>query len=212
MNRHDALTAALASVVEIRDAHHTVIGTGVAVAPTSVVTALHVVSDQPVPTLRLADGLPVTAVHSLPTRRFGLSYRQARTSRQRTQLLTGLPSPTVDLAMLAVPGLTNPAAPVRHRPVRPGERVAIAGYPNGQWTVSLGPITSTDHADYIAHVLLGPGSSGAPALDNNGHICGLVTMDHLTAGAILIGPRLLGAFLERTRACPWCMRRQVPDG
>lgn len=203
MNRTTPLTAALASVVAIRDAQGGIIGSGVVVAEDSVLTALHVTSEQPLSSLQVGDA-PARTVESLPTWRFGRSWRQARVSHRRSVILTGIETNTVDLAHMMVPGLGVPAAPVRRQPVQPGELVAIAGFPNGQWTVSVGPVTSTDDADYVAHVLLGPGSSGAPAIDGNGQVCGLLTLDHLTAGAILIGPRLLTTFIDHIRRCPWC--------
>ncbi len=203
MSGPDMLAAALASVVPVRNGQGIVIGTGVVVAADTVLTALHVTTDLPSSSLYIADDAPVTSVHSLPIRRFGRSRRQARTSRERVDVLAGVHSSTVDLALLTVRDFTVSTAVVRRQPVRKGERVAIAGYPNGEWTVSVGPVTSTDDADYVAHVLLGPGSSGAPALDVHGQVCGLVTLDHLSAGAILIGPQLLDAFLHRSRRHPW---------
>ncbi len=67
-----------------------------------------------------------------------------------------------------------------------------------RWHVTTGPVTSHDSADFVAHVLLGPGISGAPAIDDD--LAGLVTMDHDTTGAIVIGPQLVETFVHRTSA------------
>jgi hypothetical protein len=179
----------------------------VAVATDTVLTALHVTTGQGPGSLVVGDGRPVLGVASLPTWRFGWSLRQARLCRRRSTALTGVDNATVDLALLDVPGLAVPQAQLSYTAVRTGELIAIAGYPNGRWTATVGPVTSTDDADYVARVLLGPGSSGAPAFDQVGRVCGLVTMDHLTAGSILIGPRLLSAFVEHARPCSWCRQR-----
>jgi len=212
MNPEDALTAALKAVVAIRNGKGAVIGSGVVVAKDTVLTALHVIQGEAGSSLSVA-GRPATdSVVTLPTWRYGRGRKVARMSHRRSCVLTGIDSNTVDLAMLTVPNLDAPAAPMRHEPVQPGERVAVASYPNGRWTVSLGPVTSADEADYVAHVLLGPGASGAPAVDSAGRICGVLTMDHLTAGAILIGPQLLTAFTDKAgrmtphhaQPCPWC--------
>lgn len=211
MSPEDALTVALEAVVAICNDRGAVIGSGVVVAPDTVLTAFHVLRGE-VGSSLLVTGRPATdRVVTLPMWRYGRGRKVARISHRRSCVLTGVDSDTVDLAMLTVPDLGLPAAPIRRSAVWPGERVAVAGYPNGRWTVSLGPVTSADEADYVAHVLLGPGASGAPAIDSAGRICGVLTMDHLTAGAILIGPLLLAAFTDKagptplhTYPCPWC--------
>ena len=47
----------------------------------------------------------------------------------------------------------------------------------------------------VVHVLLGPGISGAPAVDGYDDLAGPITMDHDSAGAIVVGPQLW------TRSC-----------
>ncbi|MCW2631324.1 MAG: putative serine protease do-like protein [Pseudonocardia sp.] len=212
MSPDNGVTAALKAVVAIRNGAGQVIGTGVVVAKETVLTALHVVHGEAGSTLTVAGWPAIDSVVTLPTWRYGRGRKVARMSHLRSCVLTGIDSDTVDLALLTVPNLDAPAVAVRHEPVRLGERVAVAGYPNGRWTVSLGPVTSADQADYIAHVLLGPGASGAPAMDSMGRVCGVLTMDHLTAGAILIGPQLLTAFTDKAgrmtphhaQPCLWC--------
>ncbi len=212
MSSRAAITAALKAVVAIRDGRDTVIGSGVVVAPDAVLTSLHVIEGLSMSSVTVNGQPAPNPAVTLPTWRYGKGRRLAKISHRRSGLLSGAESDTVDLAILTVPGLDVPAAPVRHEQIRTGERVAVAGYPNGLWTVSLGPVTSADEADYVAHILLGPGSSGAPALDSDGRVCGVLTMDHLTAGAILIGPHLISQFTQRARRamshvaddCPWC--------
>ncbi|MGI8798048.1 MAG: hypothetical protein ACR2GE_01925 [Pseudonocardia sp.] len=90
--------------------------------------------------------------------------------------------------------------PIRALPITDGELVTVGGYPNGRWHLTSGPVTSHDSADFVAHVLLGPGISGAPAVDGYDDLAGLITMDHDSAGAIVVGPQLLDTFVHRTSA------------
>ncbi len=187
----------LEAVVPIQGHEGHIIGTGVAVAPGRVMTALHVIDLQPLTSLQVA-ALPVVASATLPWRHYRGHRETARESYHRARTLTGYDAGTVDLALLAVPELDVPVLPIRRTPIEDGELLALAGYPNGRWHVTVGPVTSHDSADFVAHVLLGPGISGAPALDTNLNLAGLITMDHATAGAIAIGPQLLATFLTRT--------------
>lgn len=187
------------AVVPIRGRAGHVIGTGVAVGPGRVLTALHVIDPEPVAALRVARH-PVHGRATLPWRHYGPFRAAARASYERTRTLTGGDSGTVDLALLAVPGLTAPPLPVRALAIQDGELVTIGGYPNGRWQLTSGPVTGHDGADFIAHVLLGPGISGAPAVDAYNDLAGLLTMDHESAGAILVGPQLLDTFVHRTSA------------
>ncbi len=183
------------SVLPVCDGRGSMIGTGVVVAPRQVLTALHVVHPEPAPLI--ADRLAVTAIISLRPWQFGATRRLAQSSYQRTVILSGADDGTVDLALLAVPELRAPSLPTRRTPVRTGELVTVPGYPGGWRTASHGPITSADEADFGAHVSLGAGISGAPAIDRHGRLAGLITMDHATAGAIAIGPAILSAFADR---------------
>ncbi len=74
--------------------------------------------------------------------------------------------------------------------------MVAAAYPNTHRTLTAGPVTSHDPGDFIAHLLLGPGASGAAALDTVGRLTGVVTLDH--DDAILIGPALITTFLRHT--------------
>lgn len=186
----------LRSAVPIRGRAGHVIGTGAVVGTGLVLTALHVVDPEPRAALRVAD-LPTAAILSLPLRRFGPARQLARWSCDRARDLCGSDLRTVDLALLAVPGLTDEPLELRRSPVERDDYVVVAGYPAGVWGVTAGPVTSRDNADFVAHVVLGDGGSGAPALDRDGRLAGIATMDHGSAGAICIGPELLGTFLER---------------
>lgn len=185
------------AVLPIRGHAGHVIGTGVAVGAGRVLTALHVTDPEPVAALRVGQWR-VRARATLPWRHFGAHRALARASYERARTLTGKDAGTVDLALLAVPGLVAPAMAIRALPIADGDPVTIAGFANGRWQLTSGPVTSHDGADFVAHVLLGPGISGAPAVDGYDELAGLITMDHDSAGAIAIGPQLLDTFVHRT--------------
>jgi hypothetical protein len=181
------------------------IGTGTVIAAGVVLTALHVIAPEAAdqlavgPSTTTSRGLPVRATATLPLAGYDADRHLADRSRQRAQQLTGTDDDTVDLALLAVPGLGAPALPIRVSPVRAGEHVIVPGYPGGHWNITRGPITGHDDADFTAHLLLGPGASGAPAIDHHGHLTGVVTLDN-EAGTICIGPQLVAVFLRRMGA------------
>lgn len=179
------------------------IGTGTVIDDGVALTALHVITPEPpdqigfgytTPTRR---GLPVLTTATLPLREYGSDQELARRSRWRARELTDTDDGTVDLVLLAVPGLRAPGVPVRVTPVRQGEHVVVPGYPGGQWSITEGPVVGYDEADFTVHMLLGPGASGAPAIDQAGRLTGVVTLDN-EAGAICIGPALLASFIRRT--------------
>lgn len=202
----DSLRRIRRSVLPVHGRHGP-IGTGTVIAAGVVLTALHVIAPEAAnqlaagPTTTTSRGLPVRATATLPLPGYGADRQLADRSHQRAQQLTGTDDNTVDLALLAVPGLGAPALPIRVSPVRAGEHVIVPGYPGGHWNITRGPITGHDDADFTAHLLLGPGASGAPAIDHTGHLTGVVTLDN-EAGTICIGPRLLVAFLRRAHAMP----------
>jgi V8-like Glu-specific endopeptidase len=183
------------SVLPICNDRGAVIGTGAVVAPHHVLTALHVVDAELAP--RIADQFAIAAIVSLRWWQFGSARQLARNSYHRTVILSGEDDRAVDLALLGVPELCAPAVPVRGGPMRRAELVTVLGYPGARRTASHGPVTSTDDADFVAHMALGPGISGAPAIDHHGRLAGLITMDNATAGAIAIGPAVVTAFLAR---------------
>ncbi len=193
-----SLDTALQAATPIRNAEDVIIGTGVAIAAGLVLTALHVPDSEPVRSLQVGSGLGVAGSACLPVRQFGHRRDLARESYLRSRALGAYDGGTVDLALLAVPDLQAPRLTVRATPVQVGERIAVCGYPGGAWTVTLGPVTSCDDADFVAHLVLGSGGSGSPAIDSAGRLAGLATLDHADAGCIFIGPLLLGTFLERT--------------
>lgn len=173
-----------------------VIGTATAVAPGLALTALHVVAPEDPRTLRLGPDLAVRSTTTLPVEHYGPARGPADRSERRNRQLAGPSIDTVDLALLAVPGLRAPKMPVRAAPVWVGERVIVAGYPCGRWNITQGPVTGVDEADFAAQLLLGPGASGAPVLDQKLRMVGVVTLDHESA-TVCVGPLLVNTFLYR---------------
>ncbi|GAA5172741.1 hypothetical protein GCM10023321_73010 [Pseudonocardia eucalypti] len=179
-----------------------VIGTATVVAPGLALTALHVITRDGPATLSVGEHAryPVAAVQSLPLAGYRDAGELARRSQRYAEHLTGGPVDhalsTVDLALLTVPGLPGPAVSPRGDPVSPGEHLVVPGYPGGYWSVNHGPVVGTDGADFAVRMLLGPGASGAPALDLHNRLAGVVTLDHHTA-TICVGPPLVSTFLYR---------------
>lgn len=175
------------------------IGTASVVAPGLALTALHVVAPESLAELRVGDGHRVRSVATLPLDDYRGDYARAARSRLHAQQLVGddpaADLGTVDLALLAVPELRGPVLEVRADPVELGEIVVVPGYPCGRWSVTRGPVTSDDGADFGARLLLGPGASGAPVLDAEARLVGVVTLDH-REGTLCIGPRLVTTFLR----------------
>lgn len=179
------------------------IGTATVVAPGLALTALHVITPENPATLTVGEhpGYPVRDVEALALTEFGDARELAQRSQRRNNQLTGSHTSdsylgTVDLALLAVPGLRTPPLAPRSEPIKVGEHVVVPGYSCGHWQLTHGPVTGADAADFAAHLLLGPGASGAPALDMAGRLVGVVTLDHESA-TICIGPLLLAAFLRQ---------------
>jgi hypothetical protein len=181
------------------------IGTGTVIAEGVALTALHVIAPEPVDQLGFGHpgatgrGLPVRATATLPLHRYGTDRALARRSERRAGELAGDTGGTVDLALLAVPGLRAPSVPLRATAIQCGEQIMVPGYPGGGWSVTQGPVIGLDDADFTVRVLLGPGASGAPAIDQAGRLAGVVTLDN-EAGTICIGPALLTAFTSRLRS------------
>lgn len=176
------------------------IGTATMVAPGRALTALHVITTDDPEKLRLGAGLAVRDVETLPVAAYRAARWPALRSKERAEWLVGgdfeAAQGTVDLALLEVPGLRGAAPRLRFAPVKPGEQMLVPGYPGGDWSISQGPVTAADDADFAVQMLLGPGASGAPALDRNNRLAGVVTLDHESA-TICIGPELLTVFLHQ---------------
>lgn len=184
--------------------HMALIGTGTVIAKGVALTALHVVAPEPINQLgfghrtRTGLGLAVRATATVSLDGYGADRDVAERSHQRALQLSGSDDNTVDLALLAVPGLCAPALPIRAAPPHKSEHVIVPGYPGGQWSITQGPVIGSDETDFTAHLLLGPGASGAPVIDHAGQLTGVVTLGHET-GTICIGPRLITTFLRRVR-------------
>lgn len=171
------------------------VGTGAVIADGVVLTALHVIAPEPLDTLAVGER-PVRAAATLPLARYGPDLTPALRSRHRALQLTGVDDGTVDLALLSAPGLRVPSSlPIRACPVRDGERMVVPGYPGGTWSLTAGPVIGHDSADFTVQLLLGPGASGAPVIDDAGRLAGVVTLDN-ESGVICVGPRLIEAFLR----------------
>ncbi|GAA5175165.1 hypothetical protein GCM10023321_80670 [Pseudonocardia eucalypti] len=174
------------------------IGTASVVAPGLALTALHVVGQEPLDGLRVGSR-GVRSVATLPLLDYREAYGLATRSRLRAQRLVGADPATdldtVDLALLVVPGLRGPAPRLRTTRLKAGEPVIVPGYPCGRWSVTQGPVTELDGADFAARLLLGPGASGAPVLDREARLVGVVTLDH-EAGTVCVGQRLVTTFLR----------------
>lgn len=198
----------LHGVVPIHGAYATVIGTGVVVGRGLIVTALHVVDPEPAHGVHV-DGLEVTAIASIPLRCYGPQRHLASISYHRDRILTGNDLGTVDLALLAVPGLDRCPLSLRHSPVQEGENIKVAGYPAGEPGVTVGPVSSRDDANFVVKVALSTGNSGSPAIDDDGRLAGLAVLDHEDAGAIFIGPELITSFIRRSAPL---LHRVLPPG
>jgi S1-C subfamily serine protease len=178
------------------------IGTGSVIAVGIALTALHVVAPEAIEQLGFGHapgrqrGLPVRVTATLPARAYGAQRKLARRSQRRARALTDSADSTVDLALLTVPELRAPALPVRTSQVCDGEHLIVLGYPGGQWSITRGPVVGHDDADFVVHLLLGPGASGSPVIDHAGRLTGVVTLDN-EAGTICVGPQLLAVFLRQ---------------
>lgn len=128
-------------------------GAGVAVSPTQVLTAAHVVDAAPTATIRTPDGLVEAAVVDTDSRR--------------------------DLALLSTPEHGLAPVDLRAAPARVGEAVYAAGAPLGshiQLTSGIvSALTSSGGVNEIqTDAAINPGNSGGPLLDTNGELVGVV--------------------------------------
>ncbi|WP_306590421.1 tetratricopeptide repeat-containing serine protease family protein [Geothrix sp. 21YS21S-4] len=93
--------------------------------------------------------------------------------------------PSLDLCLLAVPGLTAPPAVSAPDPEEPGQAVVAVGYPGGRATVTAGHLRGIWH--YGKSLLLQsdapthPGSSGGGLFDLEGRLLGLTTLTFTTS-------------------------------
>ncbi|WP_343947234.1 trypsin-like peptidase domain-containing protein, partial [Pseudonocardia zijingensis] len=194
------------SIVHVGTDRGTTIGTGVVVRaaapgrPAHVLTALHVVQayqQHHAGRSRLVvNGSRVGGWTTLALAQYGTDQDRAAAAVARFGHHAGVG--TVDLALLAVDGLEAPAVPVRPTAVRPGERVAISGFPQAHELTTQGRVTATPAGHLAAAVLLGKGVSGGPAFDANHHLAGIASFRPMDDSRLhLVGPALIAAFLSR---------------
>lgn len=139
-------------------------GSGWAVAPNLIVTNAHVVAGEPAGSTSVL----------LPN----------GTSKPATVVLF---NPDVDLALLSVPGLGEPALPVGTGTVHGSG--AVFGHPGGQQALAAQPAVIADEVTavgwdlydthqtrrdvYVLAASLAPGDSGAPLVDAHGDVVGI---------------------------------------
>lgn len=160
-----AVAQAGASTVKISGpaCDETLLGSGFVVAPGVVVTNAHVIAGDSSPTVHDQDGShPATPVFF---------------------------DPNLDLAVLQVPGLRDPALNLVSGGVARGTTAAVLGYPGGgpfdaEPAVVLAQIVAigrniygqglTDRSVYEVQSLIRPGNSGGPLVEPNGEVVGIV--------------------------------------
>lgn len=165
-------------------------GSGFSPAPDVVVTNAHVVAGVANPVVRRPDGTTLAA---------------------RVQVF----DPQRDLAVLAVPGLGQPALPLAAGAV--GEAAAIFGHPFGQAQVSVTPARVTrklvidmgdiyDSGPGVRRILVlnarvNPGDSGAAVVNAVGQVIGVAfaTAVSRPSTAFAVASEELGSVLARTR-------------
>lgn len=146
-------------------------GSGVVIAPGTVLTAWHVAMDAKSVTLQDGTSLPVLCVQ---------------------------PAETADAALLFVDGNTPPPVPVSLEPLRAEDKIVTVGAPFNfqlQGAIVHGRIVATDKPityppdpepcmNDLADLNVGPGISGGPVF-RNGKVVGIVVGVAFTYAAIL---------------------------
>lgn len=196
--------------------HRGAIGTATVIAEGLAMTALHVVVPEDAGQLSLGvdPGVPVRSVETVPLADYADVCAQAFDSYQRNRDLVSVRADglhTVDLALLVAPGLSGPSLRTRRDLAEVGEPVVVAGYPRGHWHVTRGPVIGVDGSDFAVRLLLGPGASGAPVLDHDRRVVGVVTLSY-DGGVICVGPRLISTFLARLLPSERASRRPSGPG
>jgi S1-C subfamily serine protease len=113
-------------------------------------------------------------------------------------------SSEVDLAVLVVPGAGLPPVELAPRDPQPGDRVLLAGYPGGTFTLTDGRVEGAfvDNGHTVVRFSPEPegGQSGSPLLDDSGRLVGLAFADEATGGQGLAIPvSTVRAVLDRFR-------------
>ncbi|SIO06270.1 serine protease, S1-C subfamily, contains C-terminal PDZ domain [Chitinophaga niabensis] len=98
-----------------------------------------------------------------------------------------------DLAVLRIAdsGFRSPSLPysLKQQPIRPGEEVFTMGFPRDEIVYGKGYISAQtgfngDTLAYQVSIQVNPGNSGAPLLDNNGEVIGIITGKQSTSDGI----------------------------
>ncbi|HEX4248369.1 MAG TPA: trypsin-like peptidase domain-containing protein, partial [Pseudonocardia sp.] len=207
------------SVVRIGTVRGATIGTGVVVRaaapgrPARVLTALHVVTAYQnrykAGGSLVANGHRVTNWTTLSPGEYG--QNRALAAEVRATFGHHVSEiDTVDLALLEVEGLDEPAVAVRRTPMRPGERLAVSGFPQAHPLTAQGYLTRQKAGHLGVTVLLGKGVSGGPALDAEHLLTGIVSFRPTDDSRLhLTGPELIADFLELAGAK---LDRRTPGG
>jgi S1-C subfamily serine protease len=153
----DIVSRAMPAVVRVETS--SALGSGFFVAPTTVLTNVHVVSGSTTVTVRLQDGRAV----------------QGRVEAA---------APDYDIAVVRMAEADGVRAPLPMGSAlrtRPGQEVIALGAPLGlQNTVTRGIVSALRQVGSVMLVqtdaAINPGNSGGPLLDRTGHVVGITTM------------------------------------
>jgi S1-C subfamily serine protease len=170
-------------------------GSGWAVAPDLIVTNAHVVAGEPAgsTSVLLPDG----------------------TTKRATVVLF---NPNIDLALLSVPGLSEPSLPLGTGAVH--QVGAVFGHPGGQQALAVQPAVIADEVTavgwdlydthqtrrdvFVLAASLAPGDSGAPLVDAQGDVVGIAfaIAPNSTTTAYALSTSELRPLLSAARAGP----------
>jgi S1-C subfamily serine protease len=143
----------------------------------------------------VSSSLVITAEHVVD----GLFLPSIETPRGESCELQNMATfPHLDIALIWVTGCELEPLEISKEGIRVGQEVWAAGHPSGLgWTVTRGIVSHTDrtmwgHEVFQSDVVVNPGMSGGPVLDQHGHVVGmsvgLLSKDSLYAGVSYITP------------------------